>query len=289
VLYDIIHRTTYSYASDVSISHHLARLEPRDSPGQRRVSHALEIEPAPSCISRRDDYFGNPSVFFNLTVSHRMLTVIARSCVELEPRLPPPPLDTAPWETVASLGREPGSESAAAREMIFPTALIPRHPALAGYASASFLPGRPALDAVLDLTRRIHEEFVFDPKATTVATPLEHVIKNRRGVCQDFAHFEIGCLRGLGLPARYVSGYIETLPPSGQERLAGADASHAWVQVFIPGNGWIGVDPTTNLLVGERHVSVAWGRDFNDVSPLRGVIVGGGRHVLNVGVDMVRS
>jgi transglutaminase-like putative cysteine protease len=159
---------------------------------------------------------------------------------------------------------------------------------LAAYARAAFTPGRPLLGAVIELTRRIHEEFTFDPKATTIATPLADVFRSRRGVCQDFARLEIACLRSLGLPARYVSGYLETVPPAGRSRLLGADASHAWLAVYCPGEEWIHVDPTNNLLPSRRHVTVAWGRDYHDVSPIHGVILGGGSHTLRVHVDVLR-
>jgi transglutaminase-like putative cysteine protease len=172
------------------------------------------------------------------------------------------------------------------QEFVFPSSLIRRLPALGDYAAGSFVAGRPLLEAIMDLTRRIHGDLKFDPKATTVATPLEQVIRNGRGVCQDFAHFQIGCLRAIGLPARYVSGYLETLPPPGKPKLVGADASHAWVQAFVPPVGWIDIDPTNNLIASDRYITVARGRDFDDVSPIRGVIVGGGKHELSVGVDV---
>jgi transglutaminase-like putative cysteine protease len=208
--------------------------------------------------------------------------------VELVPGAPPNPLQTPAWETIRDFCRaDISSPSPEATEFLFASPLIRLLPELADYAKISFTGARPILDAVLHLMARMHKDFQFDPRATTVATPLEQVIKNRRGVCQDFAHFKIGCLRALGLPARYVSGYMETLPPLGKPRLTGADASHAWVQVFIPPATWIDVDPTNNLLPSDRHILLAWGRDFEDVSPIRGVIVGGGKHELKVGVDVI--
>ena len=285
--YEITHRTSYAYASDVSVSHHVARLAPRALPFQRCLAHELTVDPSPAQAARREDYFGNETAFFTVAGSHRTLVVTARSRVELLPRELPSAAGTPPWETVRDLFRRhdaaPGTNT---QEFIFPSAMIPRLPELAEYAAASFVARRPLLEAVLDLTRRMFADFKFDSKATTVATPLEQVIKYRRGVCQDFAHFQTGCFRALGLPARYVSGYLETLPPPGRPRLVGADASHAWVQIFIPGAGWVDVDPTNNLLPSMRHVTVAWGRDFSDVSPIRGVIVGGGRHELSVSVDV---
>lgn len=287
MLYEITHQTTYAYTSDVSVSHHVARLAPRTLPSQQCLAYELTVLPRPVLLSQRDDYYGNRATFFTVTGSHRTLVVTARSQVELSPRELPAAETTPPWETVRELFRRhdaaPGTD---VQEFIFPSAMLPRLPELGEYAGPSFPAGRPLLAAVLDLTRRMFLDFKFDPKATTVATPLEQVIRHRRGVCQDFAHFQIGCLRALGLPARYVSGYLETLPPPGKARLVGADASHAWVQIFIPGTGWVDVDPTNNLLPSDRHVTLAWGRDFSDVSPIRGVIVGGGKHVLNVSVDV---
>jgi transglutaminase-like putative cysteine protease len=288
VLYQIVHRTVYTYTSGVSISHHVARLTPRSLPGQRRISQELLVDPNPSLVTSREDYYGNRATFFTVTGSHQTLAVTSSSQVEISPRPAPSAETTPPWETVRDLFCGFGGLAAAeAQEFVFPSAMIPRLPALAAYALESFSPQRPVLDAVLDLTVRMARDFKFDPKATTVATPLERVIKNWRGVCQDFAHFQIGCLRAVGLPARYVSGYLETVPPPGKTKLAGADASHAWVQVFIPSLGWVDVDPTNNLLPSDRHVTVAWGRDFDDVSPIRGVIVGGGKHELKVSVDVI--
>jgi transglutaminase-like putative cysteine protease len=197
----------------------------------------------------------------------------------------PPPSDTPPWEAAADRTALPLE----ALEFVFDSsALIAPDAELMAYARAAFPAGAPLLDAVLELTRRIHEDFTFDPEATTVATPLAEVFKSRRGVCQDFARLEIACLRSLGLPARYVSGYLETLPPPGRARLVGADASHAWVAVYCPEVGWLHVDPTNNVMPSQRHVSIAWGRDYSDVSPIRGVILGGGKHTLRVNVDVVR-
>jgi transglutaminase-like putative cysteine protease len=286
--YDIIHRTVYNYDSVVSVSHHVARLTPRALPGQRSLAHELAIEPNPALCTQREDYFGNRATFFSVASAHRSLVVVARGRVEVQRPQPPPPDETPPWETTRDYCRaDICSTTPEAAEFIFASPLVHLLPDLEDYAKASFSASRPLLDAVLDLTGRIHKDFQFDPRATTVATPLEQVIKNRRGVCQDFAHFQIGCLRCLGLPARYVSGYMETLPPPGKAKLAGADASHAWVQVFIPPGTWIDVDPTNNLLPSDRHILVAWGRDFDDVSPIRGVIVGGGKHELKVGVDVI--
>jgi transglutaminase-like putative cysteine protease len=283
VHYLVTHRTTYAYSSDVTFSQHVARLRPRELPCQKCLAHDLVVSPVPTVVSERHDYFGNATSFFTLSGAHRELVAVARSKVDVRIPVWPVPTDTPAWD----IAREPRDGDLAATEFIFPSPYVPALPALREYASPSFTPGRSLLDAALDLTRRIHEEFSFDPTATTVATPLEAVLQNRRGVCQDFAHLQIGCLRALGLPARYVSGYLETLPPPGKTKLIGADASHAWVQLYVPNFGWVDLDPTNNTLANGRHITVAWGRDFEDVCPIRGVIAGGGKHLLSVAVDVV--
>jgi transglutaminase-like putative cysteine protease len=284
VQYEVVHTTEYDYSESVAVSHHMARLRPRVLPHQQSLHHELQIEPAPAVMTTHTDYFGNAVTFFAMQGAHKHLTVRARSRVALQATSVPSPLDTPRWEAVADRTALPLE----ALECLFDSALIPASADLTVYARAAFPPGRPLLDAVLELTRRIHEEFTFDPQATTVATPLADVFTSRRGVCQDFARVEIACLRSLGLPARYVSGYLETVPPAGGARVLGADASHAWLAVYCPGAGWIHVDPTNNLLPSRTHVTVAWGRDYNDVSPIHGVILGGGNHTLRVNVDVLR-
>ena len=288
--YSITHTTTYSYSDEVSVSHHVARLQPRERPGQRCLQCEQQIEPAPAVRSKHDDYFGNGASFFAIHEPHEQLIVVVHSEVELTAVEMPSPAATTPWESVRDgIGNDPAPEALGAYEFVFDSPLIKTTAEFAAYAAESFPAQRTLLDGVIDLTRRIHEDFTFDAKATSVATPLQEVFESRRGVCQDFAQFQIACLRSLGLPARYVSGYLETNPPAGQPRLAGADASHAWVSVYNPGAGWIDVDPTNNLVAGSRHVTLAWGRDFSDVSPIRGVILGGGEHTLRVAVDVVAA
>ena len=284
--YEIVHRTVYEYTSEVSVSQHVVHLTPRNLPSQQCLRHELLVEPTPALVTSREDYFGNPTSCFTMAGSHRTLVVTARSEVALYPRQWPTPDKTPAWERARGSADRTVNLTIEAQEYIYPSTLIPALPALSDYARPSFSAGRPLLEAVLDLTRRIHTDFTFDPKATTVATPLEEVIRKRRGVCQDFAHFQIGCLRALGLPARYVSGYLETLPPPGKTKLVGSDASHAWVQVFVPDHGWVEVDPTNDVMPSDRHIVVAWGRDFEDVSPIRGVISGGDKHTLSVAVDV---
>src|SRR6266851_2912903 len=231
VQYEVVHTTEYDYSEAVAVSHHLVHLSPRVLPHQQRLDHELQIEPAPAVMTTHTDYFGNAVTYFAMQGAHKRLTVRARSRVALQAPILPSPSDTPPWEAVADRTALPLE----ALEFLFDSALIPASAALAAYARAAFSPGKPLLDAVLELTRRIHEEFTFDPKATTVATPLADVFRLRRGVCQDFAQFEIACLRSLGLPARYVSGYLETVPPPGKTRLIGADASHAWISFYCYG------------------------------------------------------
>jgi len=287
MLYDVTHRTTYRYRSDVSVSHHLAHLHPRGLASQEVSDFKLTVEPLPTVNTERADFYGNPTTFFTISNPHDRLVVTARSRVRVT--APTLPARSLPWEQVrdrcASDRFTPDSEVG---EFRFDSPSIVRRPALADYAAPSFSPGRPLLDAVVDFNARIFRDFKFDSRATTVATPVDEVFKKRRGVCQDFAHFAIACLRSLGLPARYVSGYLETVPPPGKARLIGADASHAWFSVWCPDHDWVDADPTNNVLPGDRHITVAWGRDYSDVSPLRGVVVGGGGHGLGVSVDVAR-
>jgi transglutaminase-like putative cysteine protease len=282
--YEVVHTTEYDYSQPVAVSHHLACLSPRVLARQQVLDHDLQIEPAPAARSTHTDYFGNAVTFFGMERPHQRLTVSARSRVTLEAPDLPSPTGTPPWEAVADRNALPLD----VLEFSFDSGLTPAISEPADYVRASFPAGRPLLEAVLDLTGRIYEDFTFDPEATTVRTPLEEVFKSRRGVCQDFARLEIACLRSLRLPARYVSGYLETVPPPGRPRLLGADASHAWLAFYCPGTGWIDVDPTNNVLPSRRHVTVAWGRDYGDVSPIHGVILGGGKHTLRVNVDVLR-
>ncbi len=277
----------YSYGAPVSVSHHVARLSPRALPRQDCVQHELQIDPAPAAKATHVDYFGNTVTFFAMQGAHNRLTVQARSTVAVRAAARPNPSDTPPWDTAL----DPSSLPIDAIEYLFDSTM-PRSRAagadLAAYTRPSFPPERPLIEAVVDLTRRIHEDFTYDPRATTVATPLVDVFHSRRGVCQDFAHLEIACLRSLGLSARYVSGYLETVAPSDTPRLVGGGASHAWLAVYCPGAGWIDVDPTNNLLPSDTHVTLAWGREYGDVSPIRGVILGGAGHSLRVNVEVTR-
>lgn len=287
--YQLIHRTRYVYNGSVTVSHHMARLTPRTLPGQRCPWHELEIQPVPVGRGVHVDSFGNTATYFEIEGKHDELEVTARSFVDVSPAPLQDPASTPSWESVrdACQGHRltPGSDAGVFR---FASPMVPAAPEYAAYARADFPPGRPVLEAVSALTSRVFKEFKFDPRATNVTTPVAEVFKKRAGVCQDFAHFMLACLRSLGLPARYVSGYLETAPPPGKPRLVGADASHAWISVFCGDDaGWVDADPTNNVLPGERHITIAWGRDFSDVSPLRGVTLGAGGQSLSVAVDVI--
>lgn len=287
-LFEISHTTVYDYRAPVTVSHHLMRLTPRALPRQRLLEHDIEVLPKPAATNLRVDYFGNDVMFATIEQTHRQLSVTSRSRVAVSPAFIPESSETPAWETVRGMCRvERTTAVLEASEFTFASPLIPVAPEFAELAASSFKPARPILEAVTDLTGRIHREFKFDATATTVSTPLTEVLANRRGVCQDFAHLQIACLRALGLPARYVSGYLETVPPPGQTKLVGSDASHAWVSFFCPGIGWIDVDPTNNLFPSMQHITLGWGRDYSDVSPVRGVILGTGKHDLKVAVDVV--
>jgi len=287
--YRLVHRTKYTYSGAVTVSHHLARLAPRTLPGQQCPWHELEIQPEPVGRGVHVDSFGNVTSYFEIEGKHESMEVIAHSLVEVFPTKHPDARSTPPWEQIRDACQieklTPGSEAGAFR---FGSPMVPLGKDFADYALLEFAPGRPILEAVLGLTHRIHKEFKFDPRATDISTPVSEVLKKRAGVCQDFAHLMLACLRSVGLPARYVSGYLETAPPQGMQRLTGADASHAWVSVFCgEGAGWVDTDPTNNLLPNERHITIAWGRDFSDVSPLRGVTLGAGSQKLSVAVDVI--
>jgi transglutaminase-like putative cysteine protease len=290
MLYAIAHTTTYEYSEPAALGHNVLHLEPRPHPRQTVHEFALDFDPQPQVTRRRIDYFGNPVCYFALQQPHRRLCVTARSRVELTPPSALEPERSLPWQEAAArlrVGRTAAERDAVA--FVFDSPCVPREEALANYAAASFPPGRPLLAAVLDLTGRIHHEFRYDQRATTVATPILDVLTHRAGVCQDFAHLQIGCLRALGLAARYVSGYLVTQPPPGEPRLIGADASHAWLSVFSPEHGWIDFDPTNNQVPGDCHITLACGRDYYDVSPVRGIVLGGGRSTLTVSVDVARD
>ena len=285
--YRILHRTIYDYTEPVTVSHHAARLKPRFTDVQKCWDFSLAVTPDPAVRTARPDYFTNQVSFFGIQQIHQRLEITAVSHVAVRRVTPPVLALSPPWEDVATLFRDPVSpEAVEPYQFCFDSPLLHCTPELADYARQSFEGETPLLVGVQELNRRIHSDFKYDSVATTVATPLDEVLRNRRGVCQDFAHLTIAALRSLGLPARYVSGYLRTHVPTGRQRLAGADASHAWLSVFCPHVGWVDFDPTNNLLPTEEHITVAYGRDFSDVSPISGILVGGGSHSVKVAVDV---
>ncbi len=288
MIYRVRHRTTYTYEDPVSVSHHLVRLTPRDIPGQLCRETHISILPAPAVTATHDDYFGNIQTFFTLQEPHNSLIVEASSELEVHSAKRQVFSVSPPWESVVeSLISDHSDEGLDAYQFVFGSQRVGASRELADYAREAFPAGRPLLEAVLDLMRIIHRDFRFDTKATEVRTPVQAFFQKRRGVCQDFAHLQIACMRSLGLPARYISGYLRTLPPPGKPRLVGADASHAWCSAWCPGAGWVDFDPTNNCVPTEGHITVAWGRDYSDVSPIHGVLLGGAKHTLDVGVDVV--
>lgn len=286
--YRVKHSTEYHYSEPVAISHNVLHLAPRATANQRVLSHHLELFPLAAVRHATTDWYGNSVVHATVQEPHFKLIIAASSEVET---VAPPLRDHAmspPWERAAEAlcERLPHEALREVVEFRFASPKVPVGDAFAELVRPSFLSGRPLLDAAADLTSRIHRDFVYDAAATDVDTPVATVLAQRRGVCQDFAHLMVAGLRSLGLAARYVSGYLETKPPPGQQRLIGADASHAWVQVYDPMFGWIDCDPTNGILPEDRHVTVAWGRDVGDVSPTKGMILGGGQHGVQVSVDV---
>jgi transglutaminase-like putative cysteine protease len=289
VVYRVVHRTEYRYERAVSASYGEAHLHPRDAPGQRTYTSTLAIDPVPEHQRERRDFFGNRAAHFTVLEPHTTLTVTASSVVDVEGRDLRPRVGDRPWEQARDLlHHEVGVDVVDARQFVLDSGAAPTSARATEYASASFGAGRPLLDALADLSHRLHSDFDFAPGATTVSTPVDDVLARREGVCQDFAHVTIAGLRGLGLAVRYVSGYLETVPPPGRPRLVGADVSHAWVSVFVPQVGWVDLDPTNDQFVTARYVTVAWGRDYEDVPPLKGVIyTESERQELEVTVDVV--
>jgi transglutaminase-like putative cysteine protease len=288
-MYQVTHRTSYKYNDPVSIGNHLACLKPRTLTYQNVRSFKFTAHPEPSSLVEREDYFGNTLHIFSIQDEHVELIVETRSEVEVDFKQAESAAEHLPWE--AALDPVPEDHTPwglGAYQFRFESPRIRLRRIFADYALQSFTPLRPIREALLDLTTRIHCDFKYQPLATSVSTTVEEVFEKRRGVCQDFAHLQIACLRSIGVAARYVSGYLRTNPPPGRPRLVGADASHAWVSAYCPGAGWLDLDPTNDVAAGNDHVTVAWGRDYSDVSPLRGLILGGGVQALKVAVDVER-
>lgn len=289
--YRITHETEYQYAMQVNVGQNQVFLRPRDLPGRQRcLGNIIEVEPSPAVSNTRRDYFGNESMLFSIQEPHDHMNVIAVSEVEVTPSEssgPTIPGMSPPWESVReSVRQDHSAMGLETLQFIYDSPLIRVLPELTAYAQESFPAGRPIFDAGLDLTHRIFSDFKYDPSSTTVSTPVDEVFEQRSGVCQDFSHLQIAMLRGLGLPARYVSGYLRTFRDESDPKLIGADASHAWLAVSDGQGYWTDYDPTNDQIPGEHHITVAWGRDYSDVSPVRGVIVGGGDQKIDVRVKV---
>lgn len=289
--YKVIHTTKYKYASRVTHCYNLANLVPRNTTRQKTLNSRIVVSPQPIQTNKRVDYFGNQSYHFEIQTAHNQLSITAESQIEIQDTCSDLNLDLGMnyGDALNYLQRTHTVEVIKAKEFILDSPMIKANEALADYARPSFSPNRPLNSCVAELTKRIYEDFTYTPGFTTIATPLSEVLEHKRGVCQDFAHLEVACLRAMGIPAKYVSGYMETLPPPGQEKLVGADATHAWVAYFSPEEGWIEYDPTNDVRASNQHIVTAEGRDYYDVTPVKGVIFGGGKGpILEVSVDVSR-
>ncbi|WP_028578876.1 transglutaminase family protein [Desulfogranum japonicum] len=287
--YRVTHTTAYAYSIPASLSQNEVFLTPRNTPNQNVLSSELRIVPTPQYMHRRVDYFGNTGHLFMVQHPHENLRITAISQVDTSPLPLPEKQKTLPWEQVVErLHTSALEQDVMACQYCFASPMIQLQDDVFQYAARSFVPGVPILEAALDIMQRIYADFEYDKDASTVDTSVSEVLGHRKGVCQDFAHLGISCLRSHGLAARYVSGYLETIPPQGQPKLVGADASHAWFAVYIPDHGWVDCDPTNNMVPNDTYVTVAWGRDYSDVAPAKGVVTGGGVHDLTVQVDVAR-
>jgi transglutaminase-like putative cysteine protease len=287
----IDHKTEYTYPDAVSLCHNIVRLIPRSTNKQFCKKSEIIIFPQPDVLIEYDDFFGNKLVYFSIEKEHKKLSVHVVSEIEKLPAVGEqrPPISPISWEEVCRLTTTIAASILDVKQFIASTPMTMADDAIAAYATISFPPGKSLFEGSKNLMTRIFTDFTFESGFTTISTPLSLVMKERKGVCQDFAHLAIACLRSLGLPARYVSGYIETIPPPGVEKLVGVDASHAWFSVFIPGNGWVDFDPTNNMLPSDQHITIGWGRDYADITPLKGVIMSSGRHELKVSVNVKRE
>ncbi|MGK2863375.1 MAG: transglutaminase family protein [Chitinophagaceae bacterium] len=289
MLYSVEHITKYQYHEQVSLCHNIAALAPRNTDTQTCESFSIIISPLPDVLEEHVDFFGNKLYYFVIEQEHEELTVTVRSKVKIsDNKYSVSANSNQSWESVRELLLASNGAFAEVKQFIHPTEITTATPEIKQYAALSFTTGSPMFDAVFDIIKRIYSDFTFTPGFTTVSTPLSVVIKEKKGVCQDFAHFAISCIHSLGLPARYVSGYLETIAPAGKEKLTGVDASHAWISVFIPDMGWVDFDPTNNQLATGQYITIGWGRDYFDVIPLKGVIMSSSTHELAVSVDVKR-
>ncbi len=288
--YLVTHTTEYLYHQSVSLCHNIARIIMRDTDEQHCKTAEISISPQPDVLNEYHDFYGNKVLYFAIQQEHKSLKVSVQTMVEKrkDSSLMMNLYGDTPWEEARKLIMHAGTENYEARQYIPFTEITLATPEIIAYTLESFIPGRSIFDASQNLMNRIFRDFEYKPGFTTIATPLQYVLKERKGVCQDFAHLAISCIRSVGLPARYISGYLETIAPEGKEKLTGADASHAWFAVYIPQSGWIEFDPTNNVLPGDQHLTIGWGRDYDDVAPLKGVILSSGPHRLKVAVDVKR-
>jgi transglutaminase-like putative cysteine protease len=287
--FEVSHRTSYQYRAPVAQSHHAIHLKPRGLPSQSVIHHSLLIEPAPVSSTEITDTFGNATVLLRIEDEHTEFIVHARSTIEIKASKPDIS-KSPPWEIVAATARQPGdSIDVAVRQFVCRSRHVPLTSDIIRFAQGSFQSGRPVLEGAMHLTHRIFSEFTFDPRATDISTPVARVLETKRGVCQDFAHLAIATLRALGIPARYVSGYLMTRPPPGQAKLKGADASHAWLSVWAGEQGWVDFDPTNGITPKGEHITLAYGRDYEDISPISGVLLGGGDQTMSVAVDVEQA
>jgi len=287
MIYRLRHSTTFTYSQPVTLVYNLLHLRPRPLPWQTGHASRLTILPEPVILREYNDYFGNMVTYCGVQQKHEAMRIVIESEIEVASR-PGLALNGTPWEQSMEILRKlQGRQTCEAMQFCFPSPLIRPLDGARDYILESCRPGRCIHDVAIDLMHRIHQAFEFDPASTTVSTPVEEVFRKRRGVCQDFAHFMICCLRSVGIAARYNSGYIQTTPPPGKARLQGADASHAWVGVYCPANGWLDLDPTNDKLANDEFITIGWGRDYSDVSPVKGILIGGGEHKVKVEVDMI--
>jgi transglutaminase-like putative cysteine protease len=286
--YTIQHKTSYVYLDPVSLCHNIARLVPRNTPEQTCTNTHIRITPKPDRINEYEDFFGNKVIYFSIEKEHRELTVHVTS--EVERKIPEGKMASPQTDLVNELDNSGNGkmEDLDIRQYLFETPMTAWDEKIHDYALRSFSPGRLVFEAARELTQRIFKDFEYKPGHTTISTPLTVVMEQRKGVCQDFAHLAIACIRSVGLPARYVSGYIETFSREGEEKLIGVDASHAWFSIYLPERGWTDFDPTNNCLVSDQHITIGWGRDYADIAPLEGIILSSGSHELTVSVDVKR-
>ncbi len=287
--YEVTHTTRYTYTEKVNHCQNIAYLAPQSDSRQTCRNSSVFVSPYPTILNQHQDYFGNKYYYFSVEEAHSALEVVGKTQVITMPLQSVADIYSPAWEdAVAALKNPQGEADIRAQEFVLASAFIPLSDMFAAFARETFTPGRPILQAALDFSMRIYREFKYEQKSTNILTPLAEVYQKRTGVCQDFAHLCIAALRSIGLAAQYTSGYIETFPPKDKPKLRGSDASHAWFAIYVPGQGWFDFDPTNGKAISEEFIVTARGRDFGDVSPLKGILFGGGKHTLKVEVDVHR-